>query len=225
MQGKLVVLDGADGAGKATQAKLLVARLRLEGYRTETLDFPRYSQSIFGELIGECLDGGHGDFMNTDAKIVSALYALDRYHEKNTLLHWLSEGKLVILDRYVSANMLHQGAKLGSDDERREIFEWLRQVEYGLLGLPEPDIVFYLNTPFEYRIQMLEKAAGEGKNGGKIDVAENDILHQKAVTSCAKLLLAHEKNWKEVLCVASGNLRIPASIHDEIFFHTSELLE
>ena len=81
-KGLLIVVDGGDGAGKATQVSLLVQKLRADGHKVETLDFPQYTQNTFGELIRECLDGKRGDFMAVDARIASTLYAADRFESK-----------------------------------------------------------------------------------------------------------------------------------------------
>lgn len=121
MAGKLIVIDGGDGAGKATQVSLLVKRLRDEGHKVETLDFPQYTQNHFGKLLRQCLDGKRGDFMAVDARIASTLYAADRFETKPRLEQWLQEDKIVVLDRYVSANMMHQGAKI-DDPEKLEDF-------------------------------------------------------------------------------------------------------
>ncbi len=56
-KGKLIVIDGADGCGKATQTRLLVEALRGIELLVETLDFPQYKQNVVGKLIGECLTG------------------------------------------------------------------------------------------------------------------------------------------------------------------------
>ena len=61
-QGKLIVIDGSDGSGKATQTQLLVERLRAEHIPVETMDFPRYTDNLIGKLIGEAIAGEHGDF-------------------------------------------------------------------------------------------------------------------------------------------------------------------
>ena len=50
-RGKLIVIDGSDGVGKATQTKLLIERLKKQKVRVETLDFPQYSENFFGTLL------------------------------------------------------------------------------------------------------------------------------------------------------------------------------
>src|SRR3990167_6836927 len=117
-KGKLIVLDGTDGSGKATQTKILQARLKKEGYRVQTLDFPQYEKNFFGGLIGECLAGEHGDFVSIDPYIGSTLYAADRFESKDKIMRWLRAGCVVVLDRYVSSNQIHQGGKI-TDAKKR----------------------------------------------------------------------------------------------------------
>src|SRR5262245_7412995 len=117
-KGIFVVIDGIDGSGKATQTRLLVERLRKEGRPVEKIDFPRHGTPNYGELISECLAGKHGDFVHLDPKIASTLYALDRYEASPQIRSWLDEGKVVIADRFSSANQIHQGGKI-IDAEKR----------------------------------------------------------------------------------------------------------
>lgn len=220
MSGKLIVIDGGDGAGKATQVSLLVARLRLDGCAVETLDFPQYTQHTFGALIRECLDGKRGDFMSVDARIASVLFAADRFEAKPRLEQWRSEGKLVVLDRYVSANMMHQGAKIDEPAALELFLSWLDHVEHGIFGLPRPDIIIYLDVPHLAREQMKHDAVASKKHGAEVglDVAEQSRAHQEAVERRARDIVAARNNWHRINCVADdGTIRSRASIHDEVY--------
>ena len=119
--GNFLVIEGSDGAGKATQTDLLVKRLRDEGRRVKTIDFPRYRDNHFGKLLRDCLDGKHGDFLKLDPRITSLVYAADRFESSKQIRRWLEEGADVVADRYVSANMLHQGSKISERDPPFEI--------------------------------------------------------------------------------------------------------
>ena len=198
--GKLIVLDGGDGAGKSTQVALLVKQLLADGYKVETLDFPQYTQNTFGALLRECLDGKRGDFMATDARVASTLYAADRFESKPRLEAWLEEGKIVVLDRYVSSNMMHQGAKIKNADELEAFLGWLDHMEHGVFGLPRPDVILYLEVPFTVRQNLKKNAVAAGKHGAdvKIDVAEADHIHQEQVEVRAKTIVSSKNNWKVV---------------------------
>lgn len=217
--GKLVVLDGGDGAGKATQVALLVKQLLADGHKVETLDFPQYTQNTFGALIRECLDGKRGDFMATDARVASTLYAADRFESKPRLEQWLAEGKIVVLDRYVSSNMMHQGAKIQNADELEAFLGWLDHMEHGVFGLPRPDVILYLEVPFNVRQNLKKVAVAAGKHGAdvKLDVAEADHNHQEQVEVRAKTIVASKNNWKVVHCCAGENIRSREDIHADVY--------
>ena len=88
-EGKLIVIEGGDSSGKATQTTLLSKRLTDEGVPVEKLDFPRYVDNQTGQLLRECLDGRHGDFINLDSRIASILYATDRRESLPQIKTWL----------------------------------------------------------------------------------------------------------------------------------------
>lgn len=211
--GKLIVLDGADGSGKATQTTLLLDRFKREGVPVETLDFPQYSTNLTGALIRECLDGKRGDFMKLDPRVASLLYAVDRFESRDVLLSWLKEGKTVILDRYVSSNMLHQGAKLGTSEDSADFFAWLDALEYGVFALPRPHLIVYLDVTYELR-RALMSADGMRQF---MDVSELDASHQRATEVLATQILGGVRNWVRIQCVKNGALRKKLEVHEDIY--------
>jgi len=221
MQGKLIVIDGADGSGKATQSRRLVERLIEEGYSAELLDFPRYNDNVFGKLLRECLDGKRGDFMAIDARIASVLYAADRYESRSHIERWLEEGKVVVLDRYVSANMMHQGAKIHDADEALEFLTWLDHMEHTVFALPRPDAIVYLEVPYAVRRALIERDTTRTT----IDVAEVNHEHQIACEKRAKDIVEKENAWRLVSCVADDDMRSKDEIHEEIFAHVLDILK
>lgn len=78
-KGKLIVIDGTDGSGKATQVALLMKRLKKEGHTVKMIDFPEYYKNFFGEFIGHCLSEQYYNFLHVHPKIASVLYAADRW--------------------------------------------------------------------------------------------------------------------------------------------------
>lgn len=224
MKGKLIVIDGADGAGKATQVGLLVARLQQDGYAVESLDFPRYTHNTFGKLLRKCLDGHHGDFMQVDARIASTLYAVDRFESKKHLEEWLAAGKIVVLDRYVSANMMHQGAKIHDEAEIESFLEWLDHIEHELFAIPRPDKIVYLDVPHTVRERMKAEAVAAGKHGAQKDLAEMDTAHQIAAELRARQIVQSKNNWQLVECCLDEELRSRESIHDDIYQAVLEIV-
>jgi dTMP kinase len=215
--GTLIVVDGGDGAGKATQVALLVQRLREEGREVETLDFPQYTQNTFGQLLRECLDGKRGDFMATDARVASTLYAADRFESKPKLETWLAEGKVIVLDRYVSSNMMHQGAKIKDVSELELFLTWLDHMEHGVFNLPRPTVIIYLEVPFTVRQTLKQNAVAAGKHGAAIDVAERDHEHQQQVEERAEVIVASKNNWQKVQCCEGGVIRSREAIHADVY--------
>ncbi len=212
MRGKLIVIDGADGSGKATQSKLLVKRLELEGRFVKTLDFPQYTENNFGRLLRECLDGKRGDFLKLDPKIASTLYAADRYESASTIRQWLEEGAIVVLDRYVSSNMLHQGGKINDENELHDFLEWLDTIEHSVFGIPRPDLILYLEVPYSFRQKMLFV----DKTRTHLDVAETHESYNLSAEMNAKRLTAKLNNWKTIACTEKDTLLSKECIHELI---------
>lgn len=221
-QGNLIVIDGSDGSGKATQTALLVERLRAEGVRVETMDFPRYTDNLIGTLIGECIAGEHGDFLHSDPYVASVLYGADRFESKNQIEQWLAEGATVVLDRYVSANQIHQGGKIADERKRTTFLAWLERLEYGVFGLPHADLTIYLRMPTELSVTLLkDKRAKDKKNsylkGDKQDTVELDISYLEHAQMSAAWLMQNNSGWKKVECAPQGTIRDRSDIAQEVY--------
>jgi len=212
--GKLIVIEGGDASGKETQTKLLAERLREAGHTVHLLDFPQYDENQIGHLIRECLDGKRGDFMQTDPRVASVLYAADRFETKAKIEEWLAEGAIVLLDRYTSANMLHQGAKIADAAERSATINWIYRLEHDLFGLPVPDLVVYLALPAAERARL--RMADHINDDRDIDVAEIDLIHQTAVDDRAPSILGAYQHMYTVDCLVDGVIRNQEEIADEI---------
>ena len=115
-RGKIIVIEGTDGSGKRTQAKLLQDKLISQGVLCKIISFPRYDTPT-GKIISECYLGkGKGTSWFIDPprlhpKIASLLYAADRFAAKNEIEQTVHIGINLILDRYIESNMAHQGGK------------------------------------------------------------------------------------------------------------------
>jgi dTMP kinase len=220
MLGKLIVIEGADGAGKATQARMLVERLRNEGKQVETLEFPRYDHSFFGRYIREWLDEEYGSFVDLDPRLASILFAGDRYESRDIIVQWLEEGKHIILDRYVTANMLHQGAKITDVDKRGAFLLWLERLEYEVFKMPRPDMVTYLNVPAEMRHALLTTDERKPNLGH----TETDAVYQAAVQNCAESIAGLEE-WRIVNCMMDDKLRSKDNVNTELYGLVRPLLD
>ncbi len=218
--GKLIVIDGIDGSGKATQTKFLADRLKREGYKVKTIDFPRYYDNFFGALIGDYLSGKFGDFIQTDPQVASVLYAADRFESSQQIRKWLDAGYVVISDRYVSANQIHQGSKIRSATKRRKFLLWLDKMEFEIFKIPRPDTVIYLDVPFEVSKKWLEnkvtKRSKKYLNGNR-DVAEDNLLHLKDSRNTALYLHKTNKNWEKISCCKGNICMSPEDVHQKVF--------
>ena len=218
-KGKLIVIDGSDGSGKATQTKLLVSKLKKSGVKVKTMDFPRYENNFFGEFIGECLTGEYGDFLTLDPHITSVLYAADRFESSVKLKKWLEEGYMVILDRYVSANQIHQGGKIFNSVKRKKFLQWLDKMEYDIFKLPRPDKVIYLDVPIATSVGLLQQSQQKKQyqKDGKKDLVEQSRDYLENARRSALWLSRENDNWIRVECVKNEKLRSIEDIHGEIF--------
>lgn len=227
-RGKLIVLDGADGSGKATQTAPLVKRLKKQGRKVKTIDFPRYENNFFGKLVGECLAGKYGDFIGLDAHIASVFYAADRFESKKDIEKWLKEGCIVVADRYVSANQIHQGSKITHEKKRREFLKWLDQMEFGVFGLPRPDVILYLDVPREISDRLLgQKKQGASINRsvkGKKDLAESDKLHLDASRKSALKLVAESNAWIRIQCAKKNELLSREAIAEMVWEQVKKMV-
>ncbi len=233
-RGRFIVIDGIDGAGKATQTKLAVEALRKMGKKVETIDFPRYYNNFFGKLIGEALRGDYGDFLSIHPKIASILYGCDRHESAVQINTWLDDGRIVVADRFTSSNQIHQGAKCKTDAERKDFLEWLDKMEHEVLGVPRPDMIIYLNLPVAVSQQLLQKAKSgiEAKKkdfkkrylkGGK-DMAEENIEHMQQARESAHSIIKRKNNWKKIECFQKDALRTIEDIHKEVVKHAVSIL-
>ena len=224
-KGKLIVIDGIDGSGKATQTRLLAEKLRKAGIKVKTIDFPRYNDNFFGKFIGECLTGSYGDFIGVDPHIGSVLYAADRLESSKEIRKWIEDGFVVITDRYVSANQIHQGGKIKDSKKRKEFMDWLEVMEYKVFAIPKPDFVIYLDVPFEVSALWLKKKVSERKKKylkGRKDVAEDNLEHLKDSRNSALLLAEENKNWKRIECCTGMVCLLPEAVSEIVFKEVSK---
>lgn len=220
-RGKLIVIDGSDGSGKATQTRALLARLKTEGYRMKTLDFPQYEANFFGALIGRSLAGDFGDFIAIDPHIGSVLYAADRFESRPKIEAWLKAGYVVVLDRYVSANQIHQGGKIHDAKKQREFLGWLDMMEHGVFGLPRPDVIIYLDVPVEVSQKLLSHEEQQRKKvylkKGQKDLAETNVKHLSESRENALRLVKKLNRWERISCTAKGEMLSREKIAEKVW--------
>lgn len=206
-RGKLIVITGPDGCGKKTQTELLANSLRASDYQVETIDFPQYKKNFFGKMVGRYLAGEFGEPAKLNPYLASMLYAGDRFESMGQIKEWLNEGKIIVCDRYVGDNFLHQGSKIKDKAKREEFFVWLDELEHHVYGAIYANRTFYLDVPLEISLKLLdEKSAKERKDytGGKKDGHENET-HLKEVRKISEKLIQRFK-WTKIDCAPKGEL-------------------
>lgn len=227
--GLLIVIDGSDGSGKATQTKLLVDRLQDEGKRVETIDFPQYENNFFGELLGDCQTGEYGDFAKVDPKIASVIYAADRFESSPKIKKWIVEGAIVVADRYVSANQMHQGGKIKDHEKKRDFLLWLDRMEYEIFQIPRPDVVLYLDVPAPTTKKLLEDNKVEMRSKKKylkrrIDLVELNDEYQENSKKAAAEIVKERNKWRRVECTENGELLSRETIHERVYATIEDLI-
>jgi len=214
-KGKLIVIDGGDGSGKATQTKMLLKYLSKNKLSNKYITFPRYKTSFHGRHVGRFLSGEFGGNNEVSPYLSSLAYALDRLTARDEIVQWLDDGNIVVADRYVSASMAHQGSKLDGV-KQKQFLDWLYRMEYKEHKLPKEDIVIFLYVPVKKAQNLLEKSGGKGQVEGK-DIAENDLNHQSRSINLYKKLSRKYKHWQMISCVdKSNNLLTKKEIHQKI---------
>lgn len=204
--GKLIVIDGTDGSGKGTQTKILVDRLKREGYQVKMADFPQYGQKS-AALVEEYLNGKYGSAEEVGPYRGSIFYACDRYVASFKIRKWLEEGKIVISNRYMTASMGHQGGKIADRKERMKYFKWLYELEYEIFNIPQPDMNLILHVDAAIAQQLVDKKEKRKyiKNG-KRDIHENDLNHLR---NAEKVYLEIGKTFPGfclIECTKQGNI-------------------
>ena len=221
MSGKLIVFEGTDGSGKATQTRLLCRHLEREGIPYKKIDFPRYGKPS-AAMVQEYLDGNLGKKPgDVNAYAASMFYAMDRYASyKQDWGKFYEDGGLIIADRYTTSNAVHQASKL-SDEERKPYLDWLFDLEYRLLGLPAPDMVVYLDMPTEITERMMRQR--EKSTGTHADIHEQDEAYLKQCRANAKAVV-RECGWSIIHCENGDEPRTPEDIHRQVLEVVGKLL-
>lgn len=203
--GKLIVIDGTDGSGKTTQLNLLKTRLENEGYEVMVADFPQYNQKSAG-LVEEYLSGKYGQADEITPYQASIFYAVDRYDASSKIRNWLQNGKIVLANRYTSANMGHQGGKIENPLERKAFFNWLYDLEYKLFNIPKPDLSLILHVEAEISQKLAHDRARTDWSGSKADIHENNLSHlQKAERVYVEIAESYPE-FQLISCTKNGEI-------------------
>ena len=177
--GKVIVIEGSDGSGKATQTKLLYEALTAQGKQVKMVSYPCY-ESDSSALVKMYLEGEFGaDPAAVNPYVASSFFAVDRF--ASYLKEWKEfyesgEDHIVICDRYVTSNMLHQTAKLNSLEEKLVFLDWEYDFEFVKGGLPVPEKVFFLDVKPEVTFRLMKDRENKITHQAKKDIHETDNM-------------------------------------------------
>lgn len=218
-RGKLLAIEGIDGAGKRTQVELLDRALDARGVAHLNLSFPRYG-SFFGQAVTRYLTGEFGRLDQVDAHFSALLYAGDRLEAKREMEQALATVQLVVADRYIGSNLAHQGGRVPAE-KRDEFLDWVRQLEYDVFGLPREDLTIYLRVPVE---ESARRTAAREKRLER-DIQESDAEHLRQAAAVYDTL-ASAPGWVVVegFDAAARAPRPAQEIHREILGRMEEHL-
>ncbi len=182
-QGKLIVLEGIDGSGKSSQYRRLCKRMENDGIAYNHIVFPRYDKES-SALIRLYLSGRFGPNPgDVNPYAASTFYAVDRFASyKEDWGETYEAGGLFLADRYTTSNAVHQGSKL-PEAEQPGFFQWLSDLEYGKMGLPEPDLVLYLEVDLPTSLERMRRR--QSANGSTGDIHEKDADYLRRCLSTA----------------------------------------
>ncbi len=221
MKGRLIVFEGTDGSGKATQTGLLCRELERRGLAYRKLEFPRYQEES-SALIRLYLSGAFGSNADdVNAYAAATFFAVDRYASfRQDWGDYYRSGGLLIADRYTTSNAVHQTSKL-PPEERRGFLDWLFDFEYRLLGLPEPTRVVYLDVPTELTGEMMRRR--EQQTGTHADIHEQD---QAYLRRCREngAWVADYCGWTKICCAGPEGMRPAEEIHQQVLRQVEDLL-
>lgn len=223
MRGIIVDIEGLDGSGKETQSKLLYDNMKeLYPDRVKYVSFPDY-ESKSSALVSMYLGGEFGDDpKEINPYAVSSFFAVDRFSSyKKDWEKDYSQGKLIIANRYVCSNSLYQMPKL-KKDKWNEYLTWLYDYEYNKLGLPVPDITFYLKVPIEVSQRLMDKRYS-GDSSRK-DLHESNVEFLNLCFDAAEYGAKNGK-WKIVDCVKDNKLRTVEEIQKEILLSVRDIYQ
>lgn len=215
MSGKLYVIEGVDGSGKATQTELLYQSLLAQGKTVRKVSFPDYD-SPSSSLIKMYLNGEFGtDPQSVNAFATSVFFAVDRFASfRKDWKIFYDNGGIIIADRYVTSNLVHQAGKINDPAEKERYIAWLSELEYEIFGLPKPDSVIFLDMPPTYSLRLRQER-NQLKQGLTQDIHEADQTYlEQAYTNA--IHIANQQAWHIISCIANEQIRSIEDIHEEI---------
>lgn len=232
---KFIVIDGLDGCGKATQTELLRTELEKMGKKVVKIDFPKY-ESDSSAPVRMYLNGELGkDASVLNPYMCGTFYAVDRFIQYIT--EWKKyfdedDNTVILADRYISANIIHQGGKIESKSDRWEYIKWCYDLECHKAGLPFEDITIILTIPPEYSQKLMTERYKGNENKKDIHEANLEYLqncYDRLSDSIEAINTQHlgvNSKWVNINCldVRKNTVDTKESIHKRIMYYVNKVL-
>lgn len=186
--GRLIVIEGIDGAGKRTLAERLTAAWREDGRTVATAAFPRYGRSVHADLGAEALRGGHGDLVDS-VYGMALMWALDRRDARAGLGEALDAHHIVLLDRYVASNAAYGAARL-HEDAHGGFARWVHGLEFDRFALPVPAAHLLLDVPVELARERARRREADDPSRRRDAYERDDALQQRVAGAYRSLASA-----------------------------------
>lgn len=194
-KGKIIVLEGIDKSGKTMQAKLLEAEFFDQGKRPVVMSFPNYENNT-GGLIRTMLR----DPKSYRHEFFHMVFAANRWEEAKKIEGFLSEGYVIIMNRYYQSNLIY-GAVNSLDPN------WLKNLD---VGLPKEDLTIVLDIDYE--------GISKRKVGSNVHIIDDPTLTDKVVAKYREI--GRPLGWRFV----NANKPIKG-VHDDIMKVVGNLVD
>jgi dTMP kinase len=183
-----------------------------------TVSFPRYGEPSAAPIT-EYLQGRYGSAEEVGPYRASILYAVDRWAASLDIRRRLEAGEHVIADRYVLANIGHQGGKITDLHEREKFIAWVIDLEHGTFGIPKPDLNLILHVPADITLGLM---AGRG---GADDIHERDVGHLRAAENSYLLAAKRLPDTVIIECVRQKIMLPRERVHELVWQQVSKVLD
>jgi dTMP kinase len=150
-RGLFVTFEGPDGSGKSTQARMLVARLRLEG--RDVLESVEPGGTPIGQQIRRILLDPANKELTATAELL-LMFAARAQNVEQWILPALAQGKIVVSDRFTDSSIAYQGAGRGLGWEK--VLEVDRIACQGLV----PDLTLCIDIDSETGLARAQSRGG-----------------------------------------------------------------
>lgn len=204
--GKLIVIEGTDGSGKATQLRMLLKYLNEKRVNHASFDFPQYGKTFFGDFAGRFLKGEFGHFSRINPYLASFPYAADRWQVKDKMWQAIKDGKLIICNRYTPSS-IYQAVKI-KPSQRKFFLKWVDTLEFEVFKIPRPSLIIFLHVPLAFAQILIAKKTK--------DQYEKNISYLKKVESMYLAIVKTNKDWVKIDCVENDSILSPIEIHKKI---------